>query len=115
LNGTTGPAGAVGVAGTLSGLVAFDGFATAITSAGTGTIESVVVPLATVVASEPTSYYLREFSAIAGSTPRSIHLVGFAATYVDEYELWTVNAGVSYYDPNDSNSTSITVSGYYKL
>jgi hypothetical protein len=111
--GTTGSAGPVGVAGTLSGLVAVDGTTDNSNTKGAAGIETVIVTLATVVASEPTSYYIREFSAITGSTPRSIHKVSFYATF--NGEDWTVNAEVKYYDPDDTFTTTITVKGYYKL
>jgi hypothetical protein len=96
--------------------VAFNDTTTNVNTKGEASLETVVLTLATAVATEPTSYYIREFSAIAGSTPRSIHMVVFTATYgVD----WTVVATVKYYDPDfdpmDPVTTTITVRGYYKL
>jgi hypothetical protein len=99
--------------------VAFDGTTTNVNVKGAASLETVVINLANAVATEPTSYYIREFSAIAGSTPRSIHMVRFTATYGDTESLWTVVAGVTYYDPDfdpmDPVTTTITVKGYYKL
>jgi hypothetical protein len=99
--------------------VAFDSSATNVNTKGAASLETVAINLANAVATEPTSYYIREFSAIAGSTPRSIHMVRFAAIYGDTETLWTVFAAVTYYDPDFDPeapvTTTITVKGYYKL
>jgi hypothetical protein len=97
----------------------FNASTTNVNTKGAAGVETVVITLANAVASAPTSYYLQEFSAIAGSTPRSIHMVAFTATYGGEESLWTVVAGVKYYDPDFDPeapvTTTITVKGYYKL
>jgi hypothetical protein len=95
--------------------VAFDASTTTTNSKGQTGVEMGVVNIGNAVATEPLSYYLREFSAISDTTPRSIYSVTFVATYGDEETLWTVNAEVEYLDPNDTLTTTINVKGYYRL
>jgi hypothetical protein len=111
--GTTGLAGAAGQEGTLSGLTQFTVTTTVSNTTGAEAVEIVAILIADDIESAPTSYYLRSFSALAGSTPRSVLSVFFGSERVGE----TYDAGVAvfYYDPNDGNDTTIEVSGYYKL
>jgi hypothetical protein len=111
--GSTGALGVTGEPGTLSGLNFFTVTTTVSNTKGTAAIEIVAIVIAEDIASAPTSYYLRSFSALSGSTPRSVLSVFFGSEPVGEF--YDAGVAVFYYDPNDEQETTIEVSGYYKL